>query len=80
MQGSEAFSVGSRVRVIASVVVYHNPEQRNQPFDLKGLEGEVISILREWQGRPVSANFPYIVQFSPKFRAHLQEHELEAIA
>jgi hypothetical protein len=80
MQGSEAFSVGSRVRVIASVVVYHNPEHRNQPFDLKGQEGEVISILREWQGRPVSANFPYIVQFSPKFRAHLQEHELEAIA
>ncbi len=80
MQGSEAFSVGSRVRVIASVVVYHNPEHRNQPFDLKGQEGEVISILREWQGRPVSANFPYIVQFSPKFRAHLQEHELEAIS
>jgi len=80
MQGSENFSVGSRVRVTSSVVVYHNPEKRNQPFDLNGQEGEIIEVLQEWQGRPVSANFPYIVKFNPKFRAHLQAHELELIS
>lgn len=79
MQGNEVFPVGSRVRVAASVVVYHHPEHRNQPFDIKGQEGELVGIVREWQGRPVSANFPYLVKFSPKFRAHLQEHEIEAI-
>lgn len=31
--------VGDRVRVRTSVIVYHHPEHRNQPFDLKGMEG-----------------------------------------
>lgn len=79
-QGQETFSVGSRVRVAQSVVVYHHPQHRNSPFDLKGQEGEVLEILREWQGRPVSANFPYIVKFEGKFRAHLHETELEAVS
>ena len=71
--------VGDQVRVKASVVVYHHPEHRNQPFDIKGLEGEVIAIIKEWEGREVSANFPFLVKFSPKFRAHLTEAELEAV-
>jgi hypothetical protein len=29
--------------------------------------------------RPVSANFPFQVQFGNKFRAHLQAEELELI-
>jgi hypothetical protein len=72
-------NIGDRVRVKESVVVYHHPEHRNQAFDIKGQEGEVLSILKEWKGRPVSANFPIIVKFEGKFRAHLQEFELETI-
>jgi hypothetical protein len=71
--------VGDRVRVQASVVVYHNPNSKNKPFDLKGLEGEIVSMVTEWQGRPVSANLPIVVQFDKKFKAHLQAHELEKI-
>ncbi|MFS8885720.1 ferredoxin-thioredoxin reductase variable chain [Synechococcus sp. H70.2] len=71
--------VGDRVRVRTSVIIYHHPEHRNQPFDLKGMEGEVIAVIRDWNGRPVSANFPFQVQFGNKFRAHLQAEELELI-
>lgn len=71
--------VGDRVRVKESVIVYHHPESRNQPFDLKGLEGEIVGVLKEWQGREVSANYPFIVQLAPKFRAHLNDAELEII-
>lgn len=69
--------VGDRIRVKESVLVYHHPEHKNQAFDIQGLEGEVVSVLKDWQGRPVSANFPVIVKFTDKFRAHLRESEIE---
>ncbi|MBH8577535.1 ferredoxin-thioredoxin reductase variable chain [Nostocaceae cyanobacterium CENA369] len=71
--------IGDRVRVKESVVVYHHPEHRNQAFDIKGTEGEVVSVATQWQGRPVSANFPFLVKFNKKFKAHLRESELEII-
>lgn len=71
--------VGDRVRVKDSVVVYHHPEHRNQAFDLKGSEGEIVAIVTQWRDRPVSANLPLLVQFSKKFKAHLRENELEII-
>lgn len=71
--------VGDRVRVKESVLVYHHPEHRNQAFDLKGQEGEVVAIVNEWQGKPISANFPILVKFTPKFKAHLREGELEVL-
>ncbi|MCW5316907.1 ferredoxin--nitrite reductase [Nostoc sp. KVJ3] len=71
--------VGDRVRVKDSVVVYHHPEHRNQAFDIKGTEGDVVNIATQWQGRPVSANLPIVVQFSKKFKAHLRENELEIL-
>jgi hypothetical protein len=73
--------VGDRVRVIESVIVYHIPGGKGQPVEIKGHEGLVDKMLTEWKGRPVSANFPWIVKFDEpkKFRAHLQEHELEVI-
>ncbi|MBD2506946.1 MULTISPECIES: ferredoxin-thioredoxin reductase variable chain [unclassified Nostoc] len=71
--------VGDRVRVKDSVVVYHHPEHRNQAFDIKGTEGEVVNIATQWRDRPVSANLPIVVQFSKKFKAHLRENELEVI-
>ncbi|MBD2301464.1 ferredoxin-thioredoxin reductase variable chain [Nostoc sp. FACHB-87] len=71
--------VGDRVRVVKSVVVYHHPEHRSQAFDLEGSEGDVVDIVTQWQGRPVSANLPILVQFNKKFKAHLRENELEII-
>lgn len=72
--------VGDRVRVTKSVTVYHHPSHKNEPFDAKGLEGAVIGIVVEWQGRPVSANLPVLVQFEKKFRAHFREDELESLS
>ncbi len=71
--------VGDQVRVTKSVMVYHHPSHRNEPFDVKGQEGEVAGIVVEWQGRPVSANLPVLVQFDKKFRAHFREDELELL-
>jgi Ferredoxin thioredoxin reductase variable alpha chain len=76
---NNVMKVGDRVRVKESVVVYHHPEHRSQAFDLKGTEGEIAAIVTQWQGRPVSANLPLLVQFSKKFKAHLREDELEVI-
>lgn len=72
-------NVGDRIRVTESVVVYHHPEHKKQPFNIKGLEGEIAAIVTEWQGRPVSANFPVLVKFEKRFRAHLREEECEVI-
>lgn len=71
--------VGDLVRVNTSVVVYIHPEHRGQAFDIKGFEGEVIAIVKEWSGRPVSANLPILVKFTKKFKVHLKEEELELI-
>lgn len=73
-------TVGTRVRVKSSIMVYHHPQHRNQPFDIKGMEGEIIAVLETWQGRVISPNFPYQVRFAPKFLAHLRPDELEVIA
>lgn len=70
---------GDRVRVKESVVVYHYPGHRNQPYDIQGQEGEIIALVNEWQGKVISANFPVLVQFEGKFKAHLRETELELI-
>jgi hypothetical protein len=71
--------VGDRVRVKESVVVYHHPQHRNEAFDIQGLEGEVVALVNEWQGKPISANFPVLVKFEGKFKAHLRESELELV-
>ena len=73
-------NIGDRVRVAQSVVVYHHPEHKKQPFDIKGLEGEVVGFANRWKDKPISANFPILVRFLPKFQAHLREDELEAIS
>jgi len=75
----EIMKVGDRVRVKQSIIVYVNPEHRNQPFDAKGLEGEILSISQDWKGRPITPNLPVLVQFSKKFKAHFTEEELEVI-
>lgn len=75
--GYRVMKVGDRVRVKESTIVYHHPEHRNEPFDIKGLEGEIMAFVTEWHDRPVSANLPVQVKFSKKFKAHLREAELE---
>jgi hypothetical protein len=77
--GYKVMKVGDRIRVKESIIVYHHPEHRSQPFDIKGLEGEVVAFINEWRGRPVSANLPVYVQFSKKFKVHLRENELEVL-
>ncbi len=72
--------IGDRVRVKTSVVVYHHPDHRNTPYDIRGLEGVLKSVIRDWNGRPVSANYPFQVQFDSKFRSHFHESELELIS
>lgn len=71
--------VGDRVRIKESVVVYHHPSHRNQPFDIRGQEGEIVALVNEWEGKPISANFPVLVKFDKKFKAHLRENELEPV-
>lgn len=75
----QALSVGLRVRVKTPTIVYHHPDHRNEPFDIQGMEGEIFAILSDWQGRPISPNYPIQVRFSPKFIAHLHPDELEVI-
>ena len=75
--------IGDRVRVNTSVIVYHHPEHKKSEFDLNGMAGEIVNILTEWQGRPISANLPIVVKFSEglkkPFQAHLREAELDLI-
>ena len=66
---------GDRVRVSRSVVVYTHPEHRGQAFDLEGQEGEVITVLSDWKGRPISPTLPVVVGFG-RFRAHFRDDEL----
>eukprot|EP00274_Cyanoptyche_gloeocystis_P003831 CAMPEP_0196662484 /NCGR_PEP_ID=MMETSP1086-20130531/48918_1 /TAXON_ID=77921 /ORGANISM="Cyanoptyche gloeocystis , Strain SAG4.97" /LENGTH=151 /DNA_ID=CAMNT_0041997891 /DNA_START=41 /DNA_END=496 /DNA_ORIENTATION=+ len=70
-----AFEVGQRVRVSESVIVYHHPDRRNEPFDVKGLEGSVVKVV----GGLISANLPIQVEFEKKFKAHFREEELEKV-
>lgn len=71
--------VGDRIKVQASVKVYHHPEHKKEAFDLQGMEGELMEIVTEWQGRPVSANLPYLVKFDKKFKAHFRGDEIITI-
>ena len=73
-------NVGDRIRVKETVIVYHYPKSRNKPFDLKGMEGEIVGIAtQDPQGTYITANLPLIVKFEGKFRAHLKEEEVEAL-
>ena len=67
--------LGDRVRVCRSVVVYTHPSHRGSAFDLEGQEGEVLQVLNDWKGRPISPTLPVVVAFG-KFRAHFRDDEL----
>ena len=75
--------IGARVKVKAGVKVYHVPKVAE--LDLTGLEGEIKQYVGLWNGKRISANLPYKVQFLTdipgrgpvKFFAHLKEDEFD---
>jgi hypothetical protein len=67
--------IGDRIRVKDSVMVYHHPSSKQQPFDIQGMEGEIVEII----DKPVTATLPIKIQFDKKFFAHLREDEVEVI-
>ena len=69
---------GDQVKVRQSVVVYSHPQHRGEAFDLQGQQGEILNVLNDWKGRPISPTLPVIVAFG-KFRAHFREDELERV-
>ncbi|EAQ69458.1 putative ferredoxin-thioredoxin reductase, variable chain [Synechococcus sp. RS9917] len=69
---------GDKVTVSTSVVVYNHPQHRGEGFDLQGQEGEVVSLLGEWKGRPISPTLPVVVAFG-RYKAHFREDELTAL-
>ncbi|MEB3335421.1 MAG: ferredoxin-thioredoxin reductase variable chain [Cyanobacteriota bacterium] len=69
---------GDQVSVASSVVVYTHPEHRGQPCDLQGQQGEVVKVLSNWKGRPISPTLPIVVAFGT-FRAHFRPDELRAL-
>lgn len=78
----QVINVGDRVRIKQSVVFYHHPLHRNQAFEAEGTEGVVKKVLTDYKGRPISPNFPVLVEFAVEgakrpFRAHLRQDELE---
>ena len=68
---------GDKVVVASSVVVYNHPEHRGTSFDLQASEGEVVTVLTEWKGRPISPTLPVIVAFG-RYKAHFRSDELQA--
>ena len=76
--------VGDRVRVKQSVTFYNYPKHRNEAFDAKGLEGTIVKLMKDWQGRPISPTLPILVEFSVEgakkpFKAHFKADELELV-
>lgn len=76
--------VGDRVRVTAPLSLFNHPQHRNEPFNAKGLEGTIVDILTDWNGRPISPNYQIVTAFEVEgakrpFKAHLSENELEVI-
>ncbi len=69
---------GDQVRVSSNVVVFTHPEHRGAAFDLQGQQGEVVQVLEDWKGRPISPNLPVIVAFG-RFRAHFRAEELSPL-
>ena len=70
---------GDQVKVFQRVVVFHHPEDRGQAFDLQGQQGEVLQVLNDFKGKPISPTLPLIVAFG-RFRAHFRADELEPVS
>lgn len=69
---------GDRVKVSCSVVVHNHPQHRGEAFDMEDQEGEVLQVLHDWKGRPISPTLPVVVSFG-RYRAHFRPDELQTI-
>lgn len=77
--------VGARVRVKVPLKVYHVPRVPDGEVDLTGMEGQIKQYVALWNGKRISANLPYKVEFVTdipgrgpvKFFAHLKEDEFD---
>jgi len=69
---------GDQVKVSSNVVVFTHPEHRGAAYDLQGQQGEVVQVLEDWKGRPISPTLPVIVAFG-RFRAHFRAEELSPL-
>ena len=77
-QPNRSMQAGDQVRVSSNVVVFTHPEHRGAAFDLQGQQGEVVQVLEDWKGRPISPTLPVIVAFG-RFRAHFRAEELSPL-
>ena len=68
---------GDKVVGPSSVIVYNHPQHRGEAFDMKGSEGDVVNVLSEWKGRPISPTLPVIVAFG-RYKAHFRADELRS--
>jgi hypothetical protein len=68
---------GDKVVVTSSVVVYNHPEHRGEPFNMKGSHGDVVSVLTQWKGRPISPTLPVLVAFG-RYKAHFCGEEIQS--
>ena len=68
---------GDKVVVTSSVIGYYHPQHRGEAFAMKGSEGDVVNVLSEWKGRPISPTLPVIVAFG-RYKAHFRDDELQS--
>lgn len=80
-----ALQVDQRVRVSKSVIMNHVPGEKGGPYEMKGAEGVILKDISDGGKSCLSATCPFIVSFDNigtserPFKAHFEEHELEAI-
>jgi hypothetical protein len=74
-QRDRFMQAGDQVKVSSNVVVFTHPDHRGKAYDLLGQQGEVVQVLEDWKGRPISPTLPVIVAFG-RFRAHFRADEL----
>ena len=81
-----SLSTGAKVKVTKSVKVFHIGKFK-EGLDLNGMTGTVVENVQMYEGKELSANLPWKVEFSVengdkpvKVLAHLDEDELEAVS
>ncbi|RDX77330.1 Ferredoxin-thioredoxin reductase, variable chain, chloroplastic, partial [Mucuna pruriens] len=80
---SPPIEIGAKVKVKVPLKVYHVPKV--EEVDLTGMVGEIKQYVGLWNGKRISVNLPYKVQFvidipgrgPVKFFAHLKEDEFD---
>lgn len=76
---------GARVKVTQPITVHHVGKFKSG-LNLQGMSGKVIGDVRQYEGKELSANLPWKVEFeveneggTVKVVAHLNEDEIEVV-